>query len=116
MNIFLDPVYFRLSFPAVRAEQFSGGRGGGSTQVRHKIQDGIVDLVAYRAYHRGTAGTNCPGNLFAVKDPKILPTAAAPGYQDNICSAAPVQAAQGLGNLVGGFFPLHIYRAEKEPA
>ena len=90
---------FRQIILLIRAHHLGGGGRGGGPQIRRKVRDGEVDLMAHRAHHRQFAGGDGPRHGLFVESLQILQRAAAAPDDKGLQPEFPPQAVGGLDGL-----------------
>ena len=107
------PVQIAEILPQVKDRKLRRRGGRRRPQIRDKIRDDDIGLMAHCRYDGCRAVKDCLGHLFLVKGPEILQGSAAPPYDDHIHSQG-IQGPDPAHYAVRRGVPLHDRRIEND--
>ena len=101
-----------FEFLARANHNFRGGGGRGSADVRDKIRNGEIALMAYSGDHRNFRCDDRSRHDFFVEGPQIFQRPAASRENNYFYGLHTIEMAQSLHNFARRQVALHLHRIE----
>src|SRR5256885_7797847 len=103
-----------IEFTARLHDEFGGGAGSGSANVRDKIGDSEIGLVADAGDDGNFRIEDSAGDNFFVEGPQVFDGAATAREDQDVDKFSLIEKSQRTDNFLGGAFSLHAHRENGE--